>query len=248
MGHCLEATIQSVISQTYTDWDYIVIDGGSVDNSLDIISQYQNHFLYWCSEKDQGIADAFNKGLQHCKPESIVGFINAGDCLETDALENIAKIPFQAIIYGNSRYINTDKTSFIATANHIFLPYFMSLNHPSTFICKEIFDKYGFFDAQWKYAMDYDLILKFFVSGAHFSYINKTLSTMSLGGISDKNWKKAYYEAYLIRKKYFPDQTSYIDYLFQVLKRYIRNTLEKLGLTAISSFYKRYISKIKKYS
>lgn len=76
----LKRTIDSVVSQTFTDYEWIVIDGGSTDGSRELIEQYQDHFAYWCSEPDKGIYNAMNKGIAHAKGEWLQ-FLNSGDVL-----------------------------------------------------------------------------------------------------------------------------------------------------------------------
>ena len=92
----LEETIQSVLGQSFKNYEYIIIDGGSKDNTLDVIKKYEQYIDYWISEKDKGIYDAFNKGMSLCKGDYI-GIVNSDDVYEKNALE---------IIY---RYLEKDK-------------------------------------------------------------------------------------------------------------------------------------------
>src|SRR5690349_11081866 len=117
----LEQTIQSVLSQTYSNIEYIIIDGGSVDNSISIIKKYNNRLAYWISEKDSGISDAFNKGIAKARGE-IIGLINADDWYETDAVEKVvALIGNHDVAYGNVMYWKNGAKDMIVYGRHDYL-------------------------------------------------------------------------------------------------------------------------------
>lgn len=244
----IEKTILSVINQTSHKIEYIIIDGGSNDGTVEIIKKYDKHLSYWCSETDDGIVDAFNKGIS-CANGDIIGLVNSGDFLEDGALEKVMD-SFDNntdIVYGNMQYWKDGKKQYIFKADHTLLPKFMSINHPAVFVKKEVYEKLGLFSERYKVAMDYELILRFFKNGARFKYIDTVLSNMALGGVSDVNWKLAYIEAYEIRKKYLGDSILiYLSYLSQLLKRHISNLLSVVGLESIKVFYRKYISSVKK--
>ena len=109
----LTKTIESVILQTYTDFEYIVIDGDSMDGSKAVIQQYQDKIDYWVSEPDTGIYQAMNKGIKVAQGEFLL-FLNSGDCLVSDKiLEAVAEsimVPFRADIYSGDLYLNNRKT------------------------------------------------------------------------------------------------------------------------------------------
>ena len=107
----LRKTIESVIHQTFTDYEYIIIDGGSTDGSRELIEQYQSHLSYWCSEPDKGIYNAMNKGVQHAHGE-YVNFMNSGDCLHNDnTLKEVfeGKAYDEEILIGQVLCVGTDK-------------------------------------------------------------------------------------------------------------------------------------------
>ena len=245
----IEKTILSVLNQKDVDLEYIVIDGGSTDGTLDIIEKYKNNIDVLISEKDNGIVDAFNKGLKVANGD-VVGIINSGDWLEPDILTTVMQTfeKTQAdIVYGDVLYWQGDDPEYRYKANHALLKEFMSINHPAVFVKKKIYEQYGLFDETFKVAMDYELMLRFFVNGVKFVYIDKVLSNMALGGVSDVNWRLAYKEAYEIRKKYLGSSLGlYANYIFQVLKRNASNLLVEMGLESLREFYKKHFSKIKK--
>ena len=245
----IEKTLLSVINQNIKQIEYIIIDGGSTDGTVDIIKKYENSIAYWSSQKDNGIVDAFNKGIKKATGD-IIGLVNSGDFLESNTLKKVSetfKGNHADIVYGNMQYWIQNKKEYIYKADHLLLAKFMSLNHPAVFVRKEIYNQYGLFHDTYKVAMDYDLMLRFYSKGAKFKYIDSVLSNMALGGISDVNWQLAYRESFNIRKKYMGNSVSlYASYLWQVLKRYVSNTVSKLGLEGIKKFYRRYFSSIKK--
>ncbi|MES2688977.1 MAG: glycosyltransferase family 2 protein [Bacteroidota bacterium] len=174
----VEKCISSVLNQTYPDIEYIIIDGGSTDGTLSIINKYKTRIAVIVSEPDKGIADAFNKGLKLAQGE-ITGLLNADDWLEPDAVMNIvATIGSNDILYGNMRQWNPGGTKYILTGNHLRLPKGMSLNHPSVFIRKRVYQKVGYYNTNYKLAMDYEFLLRCFLAGATFKRIDKLLTNM----------------------------------------------------------------------
>lgn len=245
----IEKTILSVIHQSNIDLEYIIVDGGSSDGTVEIIRHYEKHLSYWVSEPDNGVSDAFNKGLFHAS-EDIIGLVNSGDFLENDALHKVADTFHHGdaeVVYGNVQYWNGTVREYSYKADHTLLAKFMSINHPAVFVKNEIYQKYGMFDQQYRVAMDYELMLRFYIKGARFKYIDVVLSNMALGGLSDVNWRQAYREAYEIRKHYFGSSLKlHMRYLFQVLKRTISNSLERTGLGSIKQWYRKFFSPVQK--
>lgn len=164
----LEETILSVISQTYDNVEYVIIDGGSGDDTVDIIQKYEDRIDYWVSEKDDGISDAFNKGLKVANGEYI-NFQGDGDgFISDDALEKVfdgintkEDVLISALIQrvdidGHKMFVS----SFIAKFNYKSLLFKMSLPHQGLFTHRSYFDKYGVFDVNNTFCMDYDHLLR----------------------------------------------------------------------------------------
>lgn len=247
----IEKTILSVINQPDISLEYIIIDGGSADGTLDIVKKYENHIAYWISEPDDGVGDAFNKGISHATGE-VIGLVNSGDFLEPDALLQVQNAFHEnnvEIVYGNVQYWNENEKEYIYNADHTKLKQFMSINHPAVFIKNETYKQYGKFDQQYRIALDYELMLRFLIKGATFKYINTVLSNMALGGLSDINWQKAYHEVYEIKKHYHIRTRVYlyVEYMYQLFKRHISNTLNHFGLGIIIQWYRKHLSSIKKH-
>ena len=188
----VEETIKSVISQDYADYEYIIIDGGSTDGTIEIVNKYMDKISYFVSEKDNGICDAFNKGIVAAKGD-IVGIINSDDMLYPGALQSVAKAYEIGvdIIYGNGiRLYENGKQEAYVPKPLKFMKYGMALVHPSTFVTKKAYEKYGTFDSEYKGCMDRELILRMQAGGAKFKRISDILSIYRMGGFSDENYLK----------------------------------------------------------
>lgn len=201
----LEQTIASVLSQTYDNVEYIIVDGGSTDGTIDIIKKYEERIDYWISEPDEGIYDAMNKGLMLCSGD-FIGIINADDYYVPDALQEVAEsISSEGadIIYGNMRLIASEGGEVLQyrRASHQKLIFGMSLNHPATFVSKELY-KEGLFDTAYKLAADYDFLLRQKIHGASFQHIAKTLAVMRNDGASKTFAILTSKEERAIKKKY----------------------------------------------
>lgn len=190
----IERTIKSVIGQNYDDKEYILIDGCSSDGTVNIIKKYEKYISYWVSEKDRGIYDAMNKGLQHSTGE-IVAFLNSDDWYEENIFADIADI------FGDEKiqmlcgdmYIHRKGT---VSRYHIdenmaqkVARYSMAYTHPTMFVRKRLFDQYGEFDIQYKIAADYDWFLRTFDHGERIKVVEKVLTNFSYGGVSTKEEK-----------------------------------------------------------
>ncbi|GIT99335.1 glycosyltransferase family 2 protein [Sulfurovum sp. TSL1] len=211
----LEQTIQSVINQRYENVEYIIIDGGSTDRTVDIIKKYEDQIDYWVSEKDEGIYDAMNKGISLSQGD-IIGLINADDFYEENIFVSIIDV-YQKndadVIYGDIYFIN-GKQKKVSTANAtgkrygVFSYSFkwiwvdMLFPHPSSFVKRSTYKKYGTFDSSYKISGDYDIFLRFYIKKATFSYIPKVLASFREGGISMTDTQLKRQENFQIRKKH----------------------------------------------
>jgi len=185
----LEETIQSVLNQTYDNVEYIIIDGGSTDGTLDIIKKYEHAIDYWVSEKDKGIYDAMNKGIMLSKGQ-LIGIINSDDFYNIDTIEKVVqKIVNKKIdiIYGNIILVDRAK-KFIEKrkAKDWKLFFGMSLNHPAVFVSKELY-KMKMYNITYKMAADYEFLLFMKTKNKTFFYLNDILAYMRDGGVSVEN-------------------------------------------------------------
>jgi glycosyltransferase involved in cell wall biosynthesis len=182
----LEKTILSVINQTYKNIEYIIIDGGSTDGTIEIIKKYKDKLAYWVSESDKGIYDAMNKGIKKATGE-LIGIINSDDWYELDCLETIIKYKNinddNTVLYGLIRNITGQGCYEIYSCSP---DYFFDKMppHPTFFIPKPIYDKYGVFNIEYKYCSDYELLLRLKKQNINFYLIEKVLANFRIGGVS----------------------------------------------------------------
>lgn len=193
----LQKTIDSVVSQTFRDFEWIVIDGGSTDGSKELIEQYADHFAYWVSEPDKGVYNAMNKGIRVARGEYI-NFMNSGDCFASvSILSEIFSVPRDAdVLFGymvrdtvEGQYVNfsvmKEKLTWVDF-------YYDGLPHQSSFIKKDLFEKYGLYDEELKAVSDW----KFFVKACVYNqsiceFVPKKISIYSSDGLSDKiGWEE----------------------------------------------------------
>lgn len=195
----LKRTVESVMNQTWQEFEYIVIDGGSTDGSAAYIESQSEHLDYWVSEPDEGIYNAMNKGIAKAAGEYLL-FLNSGDELFSCVVleQNNKFLTLHDIVYFNLN-VADDKITFIKKyPDQLPFSYFVkdTLPHPATFIKKTIFEKIGLYDENLKIVSDW----KFFIESIckfNYSYfrIDETLSTFYLDGLSsDFKNKDAIYE------------------------------------------------------
>jgi glycosyltransferase involved in cell wall biosynthesis len=196
----LEETILSVIDQAYDNVEYILIDGGSTDGTLDIIRKYEYAIDYWVSEADQGIYDAMNKGITLSSGDWI-NFMNAGDqFISSDVLQeiNFKVRPKESVLVGDVEY----DSGKIFTSLQFSLYLKNSIHHQAAFYPLILFKKLGLYNTDYKILADYDFNLKSMVSNVQFENLNKTIALCSDFGISDTPKLSNYQEEIRVRKHY----------------------------------------------
>ncbi|RYY10474.1 MAG: glycosyltransferase, partial [Chitinophagaceae bacterium] len=146
----LEQTILSVTGQDYPNIEYIIIDGGSKDGSVGIIKKYETRLKYWVSEKDNGVSDAFNKGLAQATGE-FVGMINADDWYAPGAFRQVsAFFADNDVLYGDMQMWKAEKKEYVIQGNHNLMEAEMSVNHPTVFVRRSCYEAEGGFDSRYK--------------------------------------------------------------------------------------------------
>jgi len=211
-GHFLEETIRSVLDQGYPNLEYIVIDGGSTDRSVDIIRKHEKSIAYWVSEKDQGPADAIGKGFRKASG-SILAWLNSDDVYQPGSLDKIAKA-FQEdqqsdVIYGNLYWVDSNGEKVAEKRQTPFskLGYLYGgadLQQPATFWRRSLFERSGGLDPSFRAAFDTDLFYRFIEKGARFKYIDAFLASFRIHSeqISDVLLTTARKEVELIRSRH----------------------------------------------
>lgn len=247
-AHTIARTLDSIRDQTVRPFEYLIIDGGSTDGTVEIAKAHPA-VTYVVSERDKGIADAFNKGIRLSSGD-IIGIINADDWYEPDAIANALKA-FEdtsiGVFHGALQYWDGQKKCECFYPNIDKLHKEMTLNHPTVFVKKSVYDYLGAFDLSYKYAMDYELLLRFKANGVCFMQTNNIIANMSLSGISDKNWICAYAEVARAKEKHLGSRwKSQFYFCFQVVRTFIRRLLDKLGCSYIKHMWRNKYSIMRK--
>lgn len=188
----LKKTIESVVSQTLGEYEYIVIDGGSSDESLETIQNYSNKISYWISERDNGIYHAMNKGISKSHGDYCF-FLNSGDYFVNDmVLEKVFNnLDHEDLVFGNllvclkgkivGKSVGKEKLTFIDIYSGI-------IKHQSSFIKRQLFDKYGLYNENLKILSDWEFFIKSIgLAGATYRYINLDISYFDNNGISNNS-------------------------------------------------------------
>ena len=198
----IKGCIDSVLTQDYQNIEYIIIDGGSTDNTCAIIEPYLKKIHHFSSEKDRGMYDALNKGIAIATGE-LVGILNADDTLASKSvISKIAKFYTEVNtegVYGNLNYVNANNPSHVIrkwvskqfNINHIKQGWMPA--HPTLYLKRALFAKYGNYSLDYGTAADYELMIRFlyrFQVKAH--YLDQLFVKMRVGGMSNSSSKQRY--------------------------------------------------------
>jgi len=193
----IEACIQSVINQDYENIEYIVIDGGSTDGTIDVIKKYEENINVWISEPDDGIYYAMNKGIKIASGD-VIGFLNADDVYyDSDVLEKILSVMKNSdtdACYSDLLYVDNNNLNKVVRYWHSkeFQTGFFKKGwvpaHPTFFARKIIYDTYGTFDLKYKLAADYELMARFLEHHKiRVKYVPMVSVKMRVGGATNKS-------------------------------------------------------------
>jgi glycosyltransferase involved in cell wall biosynthesis len=189
----LESSIKSVINQSYKNLELIIIDGGSTDQTVDIIKKYEEHISYWITEKDNGIYDAWNKGVKKANGEWI-SFLGSDDIYLSDAVSNyiayINQSPLTLEFISSKVYLVDQHGKKLRVIGQPWswskFKRYMNVAHVGSFHSKSIFEKFGNFNAAFKIVGDYEMLLRV---GYNLSagFLNMITVEMQIGGVSNNN-------------------------------------------------------------
>ena len=255
----LENTILSVINQTYKYFEYIIIDGGSSDGTIDIIKKYDKYISYWVSENDNGIYDAMNKGIINSTGK-IINFLNSGDYFFNNNILSLVSLEFfnhndAGIVYGlaecfflkhDLKYVSGGKI----LENTLWKE--MPICHQSMFIKKEVYTKIGLLSTEFKIAGDYEFLLRFFakkdVHKFKVYFINIPLSKYRLYGENAQNYVRTFLEVKKISSIYYEQNFKKNIYFFvKYVKFKILSILSKFTILRYYRIFKyKIINIIKK--
>ncbi len=234
----LEETILSIIGQNYPNLEYIIIDGGSSDNSVEIIKKYEKHLYFWLSEKDSGQSDAINKGL-HKATGDIITWINSDDLLTPDTLSSVANLfsncgPEIGLIHGGTELFGNEKSRIDWGYSDLNMERFISgmpFPQPSAFIRKKYWDIVGDLNVEYHYGMDYDLFSKLSLV-CEFKSSHLLFSKYRIHSASKSH----------SQNKFFIEEWSiiFMNLLFNFKENHYLNELKKLDISTNTSHFKMF--------
>ncbi|MBN1597142.1 MAG: glycosyltransferase [Bacteroidales bacterium] len=229
-GVLIEDTIKSIINQTYSNIEYIIIDGESTDCTLEIINKYKDQISKIVSEKDNGLYDAMNKGITLARGE-LIGILNAGDFYKPNCVEYAVRSYLEnpeAIIHGN--HIRIHEFKEFCHFENVYRKYpnptpneaiKEKIFHVSCFIPKKIYEKYGRYDLQYNIVADIDFFTRTMLEDVNYKFIPDILVSFRSGGLS--SGIKAQKEVLKICKKYGLKERNKVQK--KIIKLYLVKTI-----------------------
>lgn len=233
----IEKTIKSVVENSgFENIEYIIIDGCSTDGTMDVVRRYEEKVDILVSEKDNGIADAFNKGISYATGD-LIGLINVGDCLEQGAYEALLK-QFSVdvdVYYGDVKVIYENGMKCVQKPYPIDdIEKFLPFCHQASFVSKNAYEKYGKYDSEYRLCMDHELFLRMRIKGAKFQYISAPLAEYLEGGVSDKDYKKTMSEHIKVARLYGSKMLKvWCFHLWRLIKWHIKKVAKKMGFLTL---------------
>ncbi|MFT4222163.1 glycosyltransferase family 2 protein [Dysgonomonas sp.] len=234
----LDGTIGALLGQTFSDFEYIIIDGASKDKTIEKIRSYIPAFetkgvtVRIISEPDKGVYDAMNKGISYAKGE-LIGITNSDDWYEDNALEVIwAKYTdgktdkANSMIYGIERVWKDDKIFNVQRRGASFISESV-LPHSTFFVAKQVYKEHGAFDLSVKILADYDFICRCVSKGVKLEEVDVVISNFRLGGISS-SYFDFYEDYYRIQHKYgFISEKKYKEYKYLLKLKKLINKVKR---------------------
>ena len=201
----LERTIKSVLSQSFHDYEFIIIDGGSTDDSVNIIKKYESHIDYWVSEHDGGIYPGMNKGLRQAKGEYL-NFMNGGDCFHSeDVLEKIFALETNADIITGAHAENGIRNIGEGGVTMLDL-YKWAIDHQASFIRREVALRHPY-DEKYRIVSDWKFFIEALIfDNCSFYYTDTIVVDVDMTGISNTNLSLDMQEREIVLKEMFPER------------------------------------------
>lgn len=207
----IKDTFESVLNQDYDNYEYLVIDGKSKDTTLEIIKEYEKKFngrMRYISEKDKGLYDAMNKGIKMASGD-IIGLINSDDILASNHVFSSINKSFNMHncdgVYSNlifkDQNLNNIVRKFHSKKGNYKLGWFPP--HPTLYLKKEVYKRYGNYDINYRIAADYDFMVRIMKKNIKLQYVDDIFVIMRVGGVSTdglKGYYKSFKESYKVLK------------------------------------------------
>lgn len=244
----IEQTICSVLEQTYSNLEYIVIDCLSSDGTVDVIRSYESKIAYWISEKDNGIADAFNKGLAVSTGQYVL-LLNADDKLANsnvvkDVVKKIHDFDFPILLYGDCNVLDRRSGEVLYRASidapHKKLLRGTMIPQPSLFTHRSYFEKYGVFDPDFRIAMDYEWLLRGGIT-ERIVHVPLLVTNVRDGGISTLDKKRVVDEiiSALKKNRYISSKWAELELRgYFLVRSFTKYILDSIGLYRVFSHFR----------
>lgn len=251
-------TLESLRQQTNKNFESIIIDGGSADKTMEIVKSYSDVVTKSISEKDNGIYDAMNKGIEMAEGKYLA-FLNSDDSYFPETVAHVIAFAVHThaltgekqnaeIIYGNmqkERKLGNETLTRIEKPNLLKMPETMGVFHPATFIKKEVFDRFGGYDLRFRLAADYHWFLRAYLEKVQFEYLDEVLVKFSVGGASNFSCE-TYREATLIQEELNTGNADNMRKLYEICRSKMRKQriiAKFVGLPIIRDIYRKQIKK-----
>ena len=224
----LEQTIQSVLSQSWSNLEYVIVDGGSTDGTPGIIRKYEDRIARWISERDEGIYDAMNKGLRLASGD-LIAFLNSGDWYNPGILEDVAEEYLRRkngdlVIAGKWTLVFEDLDLEIPVSPSLKFSQGIPISHPAMFVPRTVYEKFGMFDLQYRYGADFDMLVRWYLRGVKFHFIDSNILNYRTQGASERYFYDTGRDHSLIIRRNLPMRT----YVLHKIVRWKFNLLMEL--------------------
>jgi glycosyltransferase involved in cell wall biosynthesis len=247
----LQRAAHSVFAQDVPGIEYMIVDGASTDGTMDVIRGLGDKVAVWISEPDEGISDAFNKGITLARGE-VIGLLNSDDWYEPGAVR-AALAAFEAsgadVAYGAMQYWRGQRRTFLVCSDHRFLERGMTIGHPTVFVRRACYERFGLFRLDFRLAMDYEWLLRASVNGARFVDVRSCVANMLEGGLAERRWYSTQREVSRARalhlRRYAHPADERAAFAWAVMKGIARRGLDHIGLRSLRRLYHRYVSPVR---
>ena len=231
----IERTIRSIINQDYANREYIIVDGLSTDSTLDIVNRYRDRIDIVISEKDQGISDAFNKGIRQATGDVIV-LINSDDIMLPGALSKVAQAwDAETDVLGTNVIMKDANTGYecreVPSTSFPLMPFFRHVAHQGAYISRECYSRYGLYDTNIRWPMDLEFLMRVYTRGGKFRHADIDTALFLSGGTTNSNsiFRKKKDYLYLVRKNGGNSLQAWTFYLFLVATQVVKKCLSPFG-------------------